>query len=71
MELQTVTMMVVKIGRIKMNNKIRFCSILDDVCPEKTDGEPTYCNYYCKLHRTYRDYKYKSKEMKEGAVKDE
>ena len=54
-----------------MNKEIRFCSILNDVCPEKTDGEPTYCNYYCKLHRTYRDYKYKSKEMKEGGGQGE
>lgn len=45
---------------------MRFCSIINDVCPEKTDGEVTYCNYYCQLYTVYHDYKHRSRQIKDG-----
>lgn len=40
-----------------------YCSILGGKCPEKTDGERTYCNYYCQLYTVYNDFKCRSLKL--------
>ncbi len=42
----------------------RFCSIINNICPDKTDGEVNYCVYYCKLYKIYADYCRRSEKIK-------
>lgn len=52
-------------SKYAIENEPTFCSIINDKCPEKTDGERTYCNDYCQLYSVYNDFKRRSNELKE------
>lgn len=49
-----------------VKNEPAYCSIINGKCPEKIDGERTYCNYYCQLYTVYHDFKSRSREMEEA-----
>lgn len=55
-------------SKYAIENEPTYCSILHGKCPEKTDGERTYCNYYCQLYTVYADYDRRGKELE---TKDE
>lgn len=55
-------------SKYAIENEPTYCSILHGKCPEKTDGESTYCNYYCQLYSVYNDFEFRSKELE---MKDE
>lgn len=52
-------------SKYAIENEPTYCSILHGKCPEKTDGERTYCNYYCHLYSVYNDFDLRSKELEE------
>lgn len=52
-------------SKYEIENEPTYCHILHGKCPEKTDGERTYCNYYCQLYSVYNDYELRSKELQE------
>lgn len=55
-------------SKYEVENEPTYCSIINGKCPEKTDRERTYCNYYCQLFSVYNDFVRRSKELE---IKDE
>lgn len=46
-----------------IENEPTYCNILHGKCPEATDGEKSYCNFYCQLYSVYSDYEAISSEL--------
>ncbi len=55
-----------RLSNLDVKNEPTYCSIMNGKCPEKTDGERTYCNYYCQLYTVYNDFKRRSMELEEA-----
>lgn len=50
-------------SKYAIENEPTYCNILHGKCPEGTDGEKTYCNFYCQLYSVYSDYEARSSEL--------
>lgn len=50
-------------SKYAIENEPTYCNILHGKCPEATDGEKSYCNFYCQLHSVYSDYEVRSSEL--------
>lgn len=50
-------------GEYAIENEPTYCNIINGKCPEKTDGERTYCIYYCQLYSVYTDFERRSMEL--------
>lgn len=49
----------------------RYCPIIKDICPNKTDREVNYCVYYCELFSVYHDHVNRSVKLKSKEISNE
>lgn len=52
-----------RMSKYAIENEPTYCNILHGKCPEATDGEKTYCHFYCQLYSVYSDYEARSSEL--------